>query len=186
MTDPYATGVLVKEHHDRLVANLDEFARDAGIQPKWVWTKLADVCGPDEIEYFRAYRRHRAGGEVQGLIYLRGTPEADPEARMAALAGAFVRNFVRARVMTLATVMDQVKAGGVDATVLLIPNFCLSPKEGGVVAKWQTQILYDLLLQRSQSSQQTILYATDVKELEAQYGSALARFIERHYEPVEI
>jgi len=30
--DPYATGLLKPDHHERLVANIAQFARDAGIQ----------------------------------------------------------------------------------------------------------------------------------------------------------
>ena len=51
MANPYATGVLSEEHHHRLVADLANFAKDAGIQPRWIWTALADTCGPEAVEY---------------------------------------------------------------------------------------------------------------------------------------
>jgi len=45
MLDPYAYGVLTKEHHERLVADLDGFASDAGIPPHWVYMRVPAVTG---------------------------------------------------------------------------------------------------------------------------------------------
>src|SRR5271166_828251 len=105
LSDPYASGVLVKEHHERLVAGLDGYARDAGIHPRWISTKLADVCAPDEMNYVRNFNVIRAEGQLQGLCFVRKTAEADPETHMFAIAGCLVRNFIRARVMTISTVL---------------------------------------------------------------------------------
>ncbi|WP_333884428.1 hypothetical protein [Sphingobium yanoikuyae] len=67
MFDPYALGALGPDHHDRLVADLDNFARDAGIQPHWIGTPLADDVTASERDYLRAFNRHAAEGEVAGL-----------------------------------------------------------------------------------------------------------------------
>ena len=183
----YASGVLVEEHHDRLVQNLNAFAKDAGIQPRWISTKLADTCGPAEVNYVKKFNFLKASGEVDGLCYLRTSGAADPDRRMAALAGAFVRNFIRARVMTLGTVFDHTAKGGrIDATVLLIPNFCLSKSEGGAIAAWQSQAMVDLLMQRAQDGQQTVLYATSLADVGAMYGTLLARTIETRFRQVGI
>jgi hypothetical protein len=185
--DPYASGVLVKEHHERLVADLPRFARDAGIQPRWVATPLADACGPTEIDYVKKFNIHRAGGTLQGLCYVRATPAADPALRMSAIAGALVRNFIRARVMMLGAVLDLLAAREeIKATALLIPNFHLSRDEGGGIAKWQTQALHDLLLERGQEDLQTVLYATSLADLGQDYGTAFRSLIEAHYLTVEI
>ncbi len=185
--DHFASGVLSPDHHDRLVANIDHYAKDAGIQPKWISTSLADTCGPEEVDYIRNFHFHRTGGKVQGLCYLRATPEADPETRMAAMAGALVRNFIRARVMTLGTVLDRIaKGGSVDATVLLVPNFCLSKDEGGSIATWQSHAMYDLLIQRANDGLQTVLYATSIVDLKAVCGLAPGRMIESHFLKIEI
>jgi hypothetical protein len=102
--DPYASGVLFGEHHDRIVANISKYATDAGIQPRWIWTKLADTCGPDAIDYVRRFNKHRASEEVRGVCMLRkkaglGEEPADPEKQMSAITGALVRNFINARMM---------------------------------------------------------------------------------------
>ena len=70
MLDPYATKVLNREHHDRFVADIDNFALDAGIQKHWFWTPLDSTCGPEEIEYVRKFNATRAAGLVHGLCYV--------------------------------------------------------------------------------------------------------------------
>lgn len=180
--DPYATGVLQEAHHSRLVANLDGFARDAGIQPHWIWTPLKQIVSEAEIEYVRDFRKHKVEGLVQGLVYFRLTSKAEPEKHMSALAGALVRNFIRARVMTVGNVLDAIGAGGeIEATCLLIPNFHLSKTEGGNIAKWQVQQLYDLLVNRAQRGLQTVVYTSNLGDLRADYGLAMGRLIENNY-----
>jgi len=110
------------------------------------------------------------------------TTKAEPERHMAALAGALVRNFVRARVMTLGKVLDAMaKHEEVEATCLLIPNFHLSKNEGGNIASWQVQHLHDLLVQRGQSGLQTVVYVSDFDSLRHDFGFALSRLIETNY-----
>lgn len=187
MLDPYASGVLQKAHHERLVAGIDGFARDAGIQPKWIWTKLSDVCGPEEVEYVRKFKFHQVGGEVHGLCFLRKSKDVDVSPRMAALAGALVRNFVRARVMTLGTVLDIMAAGDpVDATALLIPNFFTPKAEGGTIATWQVSALYDLLVGRGSQGLQTVISVSNVAQLSEEYGNAFAVLVRNHFKVIEI
>ena len=187
MLDPYASGVLSKEHHDRLVAGIEGFARDAGIQPKWIWTALANTCGPDEVDYVRKFKRHQAGGEVHGLCYLRKSRDAAPEVRMAAIAGALVRNFVRARVMTLGTVLDLLAAGEpVEATCLLIPNFFVAKTQGGTIAPWQVSALYDLMTHRGSMGLQTVIAASSIAEMGSEYGSAFTAMVRNHFNVVEL
>ena len=180
--DPYASGVLVEEHHSRLVQNLEGYAKDAGIQSHWISTALADTCGPDEVEYVRNFIS--TGPKARSRASATSVRTRTPTRRRAwpRSPGALVRNFIRARVMTLGTVLDQItKGGSVDATVLLIPNFCLSKDEGGSIAAWQTQALYDLLIQRAADGLQTILYATSLADVGTIYGLAARRTIETHY-----
>ena len=186
MTDPFATGVLQKDVHDRLVAGLDGYARDAGIPKPWIWTPLADTCGPEEISWVRRFPHH-AGEGVQGLIYTHISGQGDPETRMAAIAGALVRNFVRARVMTLGTVLDMLAEREAPvATCLLIPNFCMAPDEGGGVSKWQVGPLYDLLVARGLEGKQTVLYASSLNDAAKLYGSAMGRLLSTKYVNVKI
>lgn len=175
------------EDHERLVANIATYAKDAGIQPRWIWTKMSEVCGPDELDYARRFPHHRAEGKVQGLCYYRKTLDADPETHMAAMAGCLVRNFCRARVMTFGVLFDHLaKDGRVEASALLIPNFALTKEEGGHLAPWQSTVICDLLIQRASEDVQTILYATSAADIAAMSGVATRRTIETHFLKIEI
>jgi hypothetical protein len=186
-TDPYATKVLFPEHHARLVQGLPGYAQDAGIQAHWVWTPLADHVGDIECSYLKKFPILRAAGQVNGLVLTRKTVEADPFEHMSALTGAFVRNFIRARLMTLQSVLQQLKDGDhIEATVLLIPNFFHSKEEGGSILQWQATHLYDLLLQRAAKGVHTVLYATSIVEMGAVYGTAFSRFVTQQYLQAEI
>jgi hypothetical protein len=185
--NPYATGVLQEDHHERLVANLDGFAHDAGIHRKWLWTSMAGVCSPDEIDYVRQFNRNRTHGAVYGLCCVGASLKPEPELHMAAMAGALVRNFIRARVITLGSVIDQLSAGSPpEATCLLIPNFFIRKAEGGHVATWQVQTLYDLLANRGVKGLQTVVFVADMQSLAKEYGSQFATLIENHFQTVQI
>ena len=182
MVDPYASGVLQREHHDRLVADLDNFARDAGIQPRWIYEPLPKTVSADEIDYLRRFRRHIASGDVAGLCLTRKSGIKSIDQHMSALAGCLVRNFVRARVMTLGAVLDHLAAKDMpDLTCLLVPNFFHSAAEGGTIASWQVSALHDLLVARAAAGLQTILYASDLNLLGKEYGLALKGLIDAHY-----
>ena len=171
--------------HDRMVKNMPNIARDAGIQPEWIATKMEGRCSEAEIDWVRHFKRH-ASAHNAGLIYI-GTPKNDPiEDRMALVAGTLTRNFILARVMTVNHVIEELQAGNRPMmSCLLIPNFFIPKMEGGHQPDWRVQILYDLLLDRYIAGLQTVLYATDVGQLAKEYGSAIHKHIEAHYQAVE-
>ena len=71
MFNPNASGVLDKDQHARLVDNLDGYAKDAGIQPRWIAQRLSDTCVAKELP------RRLRGGNDRGKIrtvHLRLTP----------------------------------------------------------------------------------------------------------------
>lgn len=182
--DPYATGVLVKEHHDRLIANIDNYARDAGIQKHWIWTRLPDDVAGAEREYLVAIRRHIAEGTRAGLCYVGSADGIDD--RFSAIAGLLVRNFIRARYMTVGTVLDGLGDGSLpDLSCVLIPNFFVPSAFGGGIAKWQVSALYDFLLDRKARGQQSIIYVADLNALGKEYGLPMKNLIQSSYEIVE-
>ena len=181
MVDPYAFKVLQKDHHAQLVADLSGYAQDAGIQPVWICKALPDTISDQERDYLRGFRRH-AENSVSGLILHGKNTDGKVETHMSAMTGALVRNFIRARVMTLGTLIDHLAKGDVpDIAALMIPNFFLSASEGGTVAPWQVNALFDYLTYRHVSGMQTVLYASDMALLGKEYGMAFKGLIEAHY-----
>ncbi|MCO5157895.1 MAG: hypothetical protein M9945_14295 [Aquamicrobium sp.] len=186
--DPYKDGVLVKEHHERLVADIDNFALDAGIKPHWIYRPLPDDFTKREIDYLKAFRKHIAGATgVSGIVYSGPNGAGKMERRMAAMAGALVRNFIRSRVMTLGTVLDLLASKQMpEITCILIPNFFYTQAEGGTIASWQTSALLDFLSHRQVTGQQTVLYASNKDSLRKEYGLGFGAMISEHFLDVEI
>lgn len=176
--DPYATGVLRKDVHERLVVDLENVARDAMIQEHWVWTPLADAVNPKIVNWVRGYNGHAP--ETTGLCLI-GKTEA-VEDQMSAIAGALLRNFIRARVFTVNQILDRLEAKTfVQPTCLLIPNFFLGKASGTTLVNWKVQALMDMLLERHQNNYQTVLHVSDLKELRVEYGAFIEQFIQTHY-----
>lgn len=179
--DPYASGVLVPEHHERLVADLDNFARDAGIQPHWIHSPLPPTVSEEVRDYLRNFKRHQAQGTTAGLCFTRKS-HVTPDEGLAAIAGCLVRNFVRARVMTLGQVLEASATASLpDLSCLLIPNFFYPATEAGTIATWQVSAILDLLTSRLVQGQQTIIYAHDLNLLDKEYGRALGGLIRQNY-----
>lgn len=183
-TDPFATGVLHKEVHGRLVQDIAAHARDAAIQPHWIWQALSPVqFTSDEIQFIRRFRFHASEG-CSGLLYIGSAGDLDPEDRMSAIAGALLRNFVRARVSTASEVMaDADKGDAPDVTALLIPNFYAKGQEK---PKWKVGTMLDVLLTRRNAGLQTILHVSDMHGMSLLYGDVMTRHLEKHYRHINL
>ena len=184
--DPYATQVLDRTVHARLVADIDTFAQDARIQPENIWTPLAEKCGTDEINYVKRFKFHK-GDDVAGLVYVGKIADADIDGRMAAMAGALIRNFVRARVMVLSQLLDSMEDEGVpDISALLIPNFHTPATAGGTKSPWRSSNLLDVLVYRRTLGVQTIVAVSDFETVGAEYGMAVRRLLKHNYVAVKV
>jgi hypothetical protein len=184
--DPYASGILVPAEHDRLVADIDNVARDANIPVRWVWTPLAEVCGPEEVEWVERFRFHAAEGSA-GLCMSGSNMKIDPETRMAAIAGALARNFVRARVMTVNKLLIAARDDDLpDMSCLLVSNFFVEKGHVATNGHWRSEALLDAMVARHTAGLQTVLYVASMAEMALDYGLAMKRHIERLYQIVEL
>jgi hypothetical protein len=160
---------------------LERFAREANITPDWIWRPLAEVCGADEVEWVRQFHFH-TGSRTFGLVYVGWTSDPPVEDRMAAIAGALIRNSVNARVMMVHDLIDAAAKGAVpDISCLLIPNFFIGKAQGGDMPSWRVSFLLEVLLQRHAIGVQTVLYSSDLDTMSIEYGAALTRHIKHHY-----
>lgn len=183
--DPYATGVLDHEVHQRLVADIDNIASRAAIQPQWIWTPLADVVDPTVVDWVRKFKMHRYNNN-SGLCLVGQKPQK-AITQMSAIAGALLRNFIEARVMTSAQVYERTKAGDVpNPTCLLIPNFFLGESHGVKLAHWEIAALQDLLYERHLRGASTVLYATDADAMTSEYGTAIGQLVHTNYTRTKI
>lgn len=172
-------GIINEKYHARLLANIDEVASMAGIPVPMVWARLSEYCTAQDLTWFTRMRVEKECG----VVYLGLSKHSVPvEDRMMAMAGAFLRNYVDARVMVVQDVISRLKGGDMPApTVLLIPNFCLGKGEGGNIPTWEISGLLGLLYSRLAAGLKTVLYVSSMKDLEVQYGAPFVRHLESHY-----
>lgn len=178
--NPYETKVLDPDVHERLVANIDFYASEAGIPKRMLWTPIADVCNEAEIDWLRRFRHLQAKG-VAGLV-LTGHLEPPPEVRMMAMVGALVRNFINARVMTAQELFRASQSGDVpEHTAIAVPNFFVSDGENSDMPSWMVAELYSALVDRFKGGRMTILYVSGLERLRKKWGPTLADHIEQNY-----
>jgi hypothetical protein len=179
-------GVLTPEKHERLVANLENFARDAGIPVELIW-KALPALSVEEKEWLAHFKRHRSEGYC-GLLITGEDPVIDPLSRIGAMAGFLTRNFVRARVFSLLDTLDAVANNDdIVATCLLIPDFVSEKKLDKALPSWRVKQLTSLLTERwSESKMQTVLYAPSLDAVGKEYGSYVRSLLKNHYVHVEV
>lgn len=176
----YATGVLDKDVHKRLVADLGRYSREANVPRRMVWTSMAEFCSEKEIEWVRNIKLLGDDG-IAGLVYVGGM---DPPAitRMSAMGGALLRNFISVRMASVHQLIEEARKEQPKETVLLVHDFHSSTVN---LPKWQIGLLVSLLESRSIAEKQTVLYADSLEAVEHDYGPELAGMIRRNYTILE-
>lgn len=185
--DHFASEVLNRDVHARLVANIDHYAAQAGIQTAWISRRLADTCNAEEVTWVRSLRFLQEQGRA-GLVLHGKDPRPDATTRMSAIAGALTRNFIVARVLTLNALLANLTESDVpDQTVLLVPNFALDqPKDSKAQAQWRTQAIHDALVARHTAGKLTVVYAVSLERVAADWGEATRQLVENHYDEIAI
>jgi hypothetical protein len=182
--EAYDSGILSREDHSRLVQNLEHYAQKANILDLMILNKMSFfACTEAEIDYTKAIKRMAAKGNY-GLIYT-GKETSPVITRMMAVAGACLRNFVDAKVVTLQELLSDIKEGNhPEARVLLIPNFFINRADGGKIAEWHIPELLHLLYSRMMKGQQTFLYVSDFDALRKNYGDPIANHLEKSFRSI--
>lgn len=184
--EAFDSNVLSPVDHSQFVLNLDKFARKANILEQMILHKMSDFkCSQAEIEYMRRIKI-MASHNVYGMYYVGGTKNSAPVmTRMMAIAGACLRNFVDAKVVTLQELLSDIKDGSPpDVQVLLVPNFFINRAEGGKIAEWELPQLLSVLYTRMMKGQQTFLYVSDFDALRKNYGDPIADHLKNNFRTI--
>lgn len=161
-SDPWATGVLQPEHHDRLVANIDQIAMRAGLgvaNKHMIWTTAE--LQKAEMQWCEAAVRMARTQEawdqnVLGICYT--VDQQAAEAKMLAMTGLLVRNFVDARCMSRMDVVAERKANGsIDASVVMVPDFAL-PEYVETMPAWERTAMMEFVHERIRDGLPTCLF----------------------------
>lgn len=171
-------GVINLIDHGTLLQDIDGYAETANIPVSMVLTSMKTVCKKSEIDYVTRMRRQ----PTAGLLYLGAESTT---ARMMAIAGACLRNFIDARVVMLSDVIKGFKDGTTpDPTVILVPNFCVAASDRGV-ADWETTHLLGWLYDRDLAEKKTFLYVSDMLHVEARMGALVAQHLKERYQIIK-
>lgn len=174
------TGILDAVKHERLIQDIAHVQETANIPVQFITSSMKDHCPMNDVDFVVHYNKGKAAG-IAGMVMV-NQPNVDT--RMMAICGAFVRNYIDARVIPLNTLMAMQEAGTLPSpTVLLIPNLFLTTV-GKALPAWKIQIVYDMLLSRFVGGKTTILYVENLAGLEAAYGQVFVDHLKSNYKIV--
>ena len=175
--EAFEQGILSEEYHERLLANMEQYTKVASVIPHFLWESLAQYCGVEEVEWVKGAKKPTTEAGLL-IVNKQSIPIED---KMMAMAAAFMRNYMDARVMVLQDVLDHLDNRTMpEPTVLLIPNFCLDGKEGSTTP-WKVSGLLGMLYSRHTKNLKTVLYAPKIETIAAIYGKTVADHVVGHY-----
>jgi hypothetical protein len=178
----YESGVLKREHHERMVEDLAEVCKIAGIPKYFTYTAFSDHCGDKEREWLKTIRSPEDG--QAGMVFTGSV--VNVEDRMMAIVGACLRNYLDARLVTVQEILKMEKAHkNFEPPLICIPNFFLQKSSGGDIATWEVSTLLGWLHRRFAADLQTVLYIADMQLLKSQYGVAFYDHITAHFKIVK-
>ena len=172
-------GIIDEDYHDMLLADLEGLTRQAGIPVDYVWQPLSNYIGEVEYNYVNSLKQDDC---KLGMAYTGKVADPPVNERMMAIAGACLRNYINAKVMTVQDVLQALKDDSMPSpTVLLIPNFCMGKTTGGHLADWEKSSLLGLLYRRQQRSQKTIVYVSSKGDLIETLGQPFAEHLYNNF-----
>lgn len=168
----WAAGTLDKSVHAPLIANRVGHARRAGLGEAYmhcIWQQLPPEILPHEKEWMHNIVRKIAQPQHLALAgdYSRVCD------RMRVYTGALVRNFIDARIMSVAELLQYGMSGEeLKATVLFIPDFATSDAEkaSDAVKRAITGVIRPRLI----NGQVMCIYAHDKEAISRAYGKEMA------------
>jgi hypothetical protein len=155
--------------HERLIKDIHGYADDARIPITMIQQSCAIYCTDDELEWLKNFKRHSEQSKY-GLVI---AGNGDPTMEMMAMAGALVRNFIRARFITMTSFLDQdADPDMLDITCLFVTNFFNHEAKSETIQQWKLPQIYDLLVRRASQGKQTVVHITDFNKMRVAYGAS--------------
>ncbi len=174
----YAPGVLNIKQHFQLVEEMARYCNDAGVSSDYVTHSMLDYCQDEEMDWMRSYPTH-FDNRIYGAAFLGGV---DILPRMSAMVGCAMRNYIQARIITLQSLLNDMKSGDTpNEELLFISNFCLPKNQGGAIAVWQIPLLVGLLYDRFSKKKHTVVYVSSIEDLRGIYGDTIAQHIKNNF-----
>lgn len=184
MSDPkdptraeYASGVLDPDAHHRIVADIDKIARAANIPTRAIHTGIGE-CRPLVARYLERFA-DLVQTDLAGLVLVGAFDSITIEKEISLIAGAFVRNFIGARVITMQNLLRDCEEGeDPQERVILIPDFYIDDVK---IPSWKLANIRSCFIDRMYADQQTILGVQNFEHMRRDYGATFTDFIIEHF-----
>lgn len=167
-----AQSILDKDTHKRLIEDMPTICHQANIPAAYIHHSMRQHCPDGDCKWVQNYPVLASKGR-SGLVLVGDRLEV----RALSIGGALIRNFIDARVYTLQRVLEE----SPNPTVLIIPNFYVSAIDCKPHPSWKVDQIYSLLLDRMSSGLQTVIGVTDMKNMEAVYGTNVVKHLRDNY-----
>lgn len=162
--------------HKRLLEDLEHICSVAHVPQKHVRESMVGYCDSLEIDWvvnFHIYRETYPGLLIEGK-------KGSATDRCMAIAGALLRNFIDARVLTVSKLLEYHEGPGVpEPTVLIISNLQIN-NHGKPFTAWQLAVIYDVLVRRWTANLPTVVAVDDMEALTQNYGLSFAQFLDKY------
>ncbi len=166
----YDAKILDPIKHGQLLLQIDHWAARAGINPKWIWTSAFFSLEQRDISYLRCCLRTHSFNFMDGKPGVAYDGFRDLTIKMSAMAGALVRAFYDARVMTSQQVVELIEDHEQpEASLLLIPDFFITKNFGEYDHK-RIAALTGAVTYRVQKGLQTVVHIDDLNQFKATFG----------------
>jgi len=170
--------------HYPLISQIKFISEQAHIPEKYMrYYGAKEYCTEAEMTWIKkAKQLIREGG---GGMVMSGQQEHSVPIKMLAIGATLTRNFIDARVYTLASILDILDdkyAEAPDCTVLIIPDLCISDYS---IPKRQIHKLAGYLLERFVADKMLIAYVDSISTVQHTYGDSFATYLCKHYDLFE-
>lgn len=176
----YESGVLKPETHHRMLGNIEEYSKQAGIQPMDVAKPFSETCGTKlELDYV-LYCIRQEQGTFNGIYYSdhMSPPIMD---RHKVFAGTIMRHFRKVKVLSQ-NLFFSMQHDGFDFTkyhTLCIPDLMTNI---ATLGDWHRRSISGLVMDRYLDGQQLILgRLASVHSIESVLGFEVVVIIKEHY-----
>lgn len=167
---------------------MESIARMAGVPASMLDFSMAQSgCSQEEITWVQHYRAHLNSDDAGGLILAGRNFKPHPLQRMQAIAAAFIRNFMDARLVPLLRLLpDDSGESEVDPRILLVPDFFRESTTGGAaMTNWQFQYINGILMDRFSQRRGTVLHVESMEGLRKAYGKGFSDFLVGNWKIIE-
>lgn len=160
----------------RLREALPTITKQTRVPEKYIHTSCLGVVDDSDVRFLKDYWESKKKG-IAGYLKLGGSNSSK---KFSYMAGAFIRNFIDARIYTLEQCLN-LDSDQIQASVIFVPDFCPDLVDAKPMPSWKLQQVYSFLITRQSLDKMNVLYVHDSKMAKKLLGSSIIEHLENNY-----